>query len=77
MNKRTTGLSRAQQERLGLVAPDEQPPVQVISLTPAQYRRIEDQFPINTRLDTPEAVGIQLGQQAVLAFIRKALVQGF
>ena len=54
MNKRISGLSRNQQERLGLLPDEAQQPVQVISLTPAQYRRIEAEFPINTGPTRPK-----------------------
>jgi len=72
-----TRLSQQQKRDLGvLVDKPEVTQVQLMTLTPQQYRRIEEAFPIRKDTVDPIQAAIQLGQQAVLQYLRSGFTQG-
>jgi hypothetical protein len=72
-----TRLSQQQKRDLGvLVDKPEVDRVQLMTLTPAQYRRIEASFPIRHDITDPIQAAIALGQQSVLAMLRSGFTQG-
>jgi len=59
-------------QRKGLVPALAEPATRnMIILTPSQMARLEVLFPIDTRVTDPIQAAVQLGQQSVLAAIRK------
>ena len=72
-----TRLSQQQKRDLGvLVDKPEVAQVQLMTLTPQQYRRIEEAFPIRRDTSDPIQAAIQLGQQSVLQALRAGFTQG-